>query len=248
MTRARIEIRKLEKSFGPKRVLRGLDLDVLESESLVVIGASGTGKSVLIKTIVGLLAPDSGSIRLDGVEIAGISGSARNRVNQKIGMLFQGAALFDSLTLWENVAFRLIPVHGRSEARKLAVELLAEVGLGADAANRYPAQISAGAQKRVGLARAIASRPEILFFDEPTTGIDPLMGDIVDRLIVKCVQELGATALTITHDMESARRIGDRIVMLHEGAAIWAGGVDEVGNSGNAVVDGFFRGRTVERS
>lgn len=243
MTKARIEIRGLEKSFGPKRVLRGLDLDLLDGESLVVIGASGTGKSVLIKTVVGLLAPDSGSIRLDGVEIAGASGAARDRVNRKIGMLFQGAALFDSLTLWENVAFRLAPLHGRSEARRLAVRLLAEVGLGADAADRYPAQISAGAQKRVGLARAIASRPEILFFDEPTTGIDPLMGDIVDRLIVKCVRELGAAALTITHDMESARRIGDRIVMLHEGAAIWTGGVDEAGNSGNAVVDGFVRGR-----
>ena len=248
MTRARIEIRQLRKAFGSKRVLRGLDLDLLDSESLVVIGASGTGKSVLIKTIVGLLAPDSGSIRLDGTEIASVSGTARDRVNRKIGMLFQGAALFDSLTLWENVAFRLTPVHGRSDARRMAVELLAEVGLGADAADRYPAQISAGAQKRVGLARAIASRPEILFFDEPTTGIDPLMGDIVDRLIVKCVRELGATALTITHDMESARRIGDRIVMLHEGAAIWAGGVDEVGSSGNAVVDGFVRGRAAERS
>lgn len=248
MTRTRIEIRELEKSFGPKRVLRGLDLDLLDRESLVVIGASGTGKSVLIKTIVGLLAPDSGSIRLDGVEIAGVSGAARDRVNRKIGMLFQGAALFDSLTLWENVAFRLTPVHGRSEARRMAVELLAEVGLGADAASRYPAQISAGAQKRVGLARAIASRPEILFFDEPTTGIDPLMGDVVDRLIVKCVRDLGATALTITHDMESARRIGDRIVMLHEGAAIWTGGVGEVGNSGNAVVDGFVSGHATERS
>ena len=247
MTKTRIEIRGLEKSFGPKRVLRGLDLDLLDGESLVVIGASGTGKSVLIKTVVGLLAPDSGSIRLDGVEIAGVSGAARDRVNRKIGMLFQGAALFDSLTLWENVAFRLVPLHGRSEARRLAVELLAEVGLGADAADRYPAQISAGAQKRVGLARAIASRPEILFFDEPTTGIDPLMGDIVDRLIVKCVRDLGAAALTITHDMESARRVGDRIAMLHEGAAIWTGGVDEVENSGNAVVDGFVRGRAPER-
>lgn len=247
MTNARIEVRGLEKSFGPKRVLRGLDLDLLDGESLVVIGASGTGKSVLIKTLVGLLHPDSGSIRLDGAEIAGVSGAARDRVNRKIGMLFQGAALFDSLTLWENVAFRLVPLRGRSEARKLAVELLAEVGLGADAADRYPAQISAGAQKRVGLARAIASRPEILFFDEPTTGIDPLMGDIVDRLIVKCVRELGAAALTITHDMESARRIGDRIAMLHEGTAIWTGGVDEVGNSGNAIVDGFVRGRAPER-
>lgn len=247
MTKARIEIRGLEKSFGPKRVLRGLDLDLLDGESLVVIGASGTGKSVLIKTVVGLLAPDSGSIRLDGVEIARVSGAARDRVNRKIGMLFQGAALFDSLTLWENVAFRLVPFHGRSEARRLAVDLLAEVGLGADAADRYPAQISAGAQKRVGLARAIASRPEILFFDEPTTGIDPLMGDIVDRLIVKCVRELGAAALTITHDMESARRIGDRIVMLHEGAAIWTGSVDEAGNSGNAIVDGFVLGRPPER-
>lgn len=242
---AKIEIRGLEKSFGPKHVLRRLDLDVAEGESLVVIGGSGSGKSVLLKCIVGILTPEAGSIRIDGEEVVGVTGNDRDRINRKLGMLFQGAALFDSLPLWENVAFGLLARHevDRTAARAVALERLAQVGLPAESADRFPAELSAGAQKRVGLARAIATRPEIVFFDEPTTGIDPIMGDVIDRLIVECVRELGATALTITHDMESARRIGDRIAMIHEGRIVWAGNVDRIDDSGDAVVDQFIRGR-----
>lgn len=240
----KIAIRGLEKSFGTKSVLRGLDLDVRESESLVVIGTSGSGKSVLIKNVVGILAPDAGSILYDGTETVGLGGAGRDRINRGVGMLFQGAALFDSLTLWQNVAFGPLATRSvrRSEARDAAIALLREVGVGPELADRRPADVSAGTQKRVGLARAVATRPETLFFDEPTTGIDPIMGAVIDRLIVRCVRELGATALTITHDMDSARRIGDRIAMIHDGRVIWTGGVDEIGRSGNATVDGFVRG------
>lgn len=241
----KIALRGLTKSFGEKHVLRDLDLDLFEGESVAVIGASGTGKSVLLKNIVGILTPDSGSIKIDGEEVAGLTGNARDRVNRKLGMLFQGAALFDSLPLWENVGFGLMSAHGvsRADARVAAIERLRQVGLDADSADRFPADISAGAQKRVGLARAIATEPEILFFDEPTTGIDPIMGDVIDNLIVKCVKELGATALTITHDMESARRIADRVAMIHDGKIAWIGDVDKIDASGNEIVDQFIHGR-----
>ena len=241
----KIAIRGLTKSFGKKHVLRDLDLDILEGESIAVIGASGTGKSVLLKNIVGIMTPDSGSIKIDGEEVAGLTGNARDRVNRKFGMLFQGAALFDSLPLWENVGFGLMSAHGvsRADARVAAIKRLRQVGLDEDSADRFPADISAGAQKRVGLARAIATEPEILFFDEPTTGIDPIMGDVIDNLIVKSVKELGATALTITHDMDSARRIADRIAMIHDGRIVWAGDVAKLDDSGNDIVDQFIHGR-----
>jgi phospholipid/cholesterol/gamma-HCH transport system ATP-binding protein len=241
----KIAIRGLTKSFGPKHVLKGLDLDIYEGESLAVIGGSGSGKSVLLKNIVGILTPDSGSIKIDGEEVVGVTGAARDRINRKLGMLFQGAALFDSLPLWENVAFGLMSAHGveKPRAREMAIERLAQVGLDADSADRFPADISVGAQKRVGLARAIATNPEILFFDEPTTGIDPLMGEVIDSLIVKCVREIGATALTITHDMESARRIADRVAMIYDGQIIWVGDVKSINSSGNAYVDQFIHGR-----
>jgi phospholipid/cholesterol/gamma-HCH transport system ATP-binding protein len=241
----KIVIRGLTKSFGAKHVLRELDLDIFKGESLVVIGASGTGKSVLLKNIVGIMTPDAGSIKIDGEEVVGVTGNARDRINRKLGMLFQGSALFDSLPLWENVAFGLMSAHGvdKSTARDVAIERLRQVGLNSDSADRFPAEISAGAQKRVGLARAIAAEPEILFFDEPTTGIDPIMGDVIDGLIVKCVRDLGATALTITHDMESARRIGDRVAMIHDGKIVWAGDVENIDSSGNNFIDQFIHGR-----
>jgi phospholipid/cholesterol/gamma-HCH transport system ATP-binding protein len=241
----KIAIRGLTKSFGAKHVLKGLDLDIYEGESLAVIGGSGSGKSVLLKNIVGILTPDSGSIKIDGEEVVGVTGAARDRINRKLGMLFQGSALFDSLPLWENVAFGLMSAHGvaKPEAREIAIERLAQVGLDSDTVDRFPADISAGAQKRVGLARAIATTPEILFFDEPTTGIDPLMGEVIDGLIVKCVRELGATALTITHDMESARRIADRVAMIYDGQIVWVGDVATIMNSGNDIVDQFIHGR-----
>lgn len=241
----KISVRGLHKSFGPKKVLTGLDLDVGTGESLVVIGGSGTGKSVLIKCIIGLLTPDSGSIKIDGEETVGISRRARQKILKKFGMLFQGAALFDSLPVWQNVAFGLIQGRGmeREAAKKIALETLASVGLGPEVGDLSPAELSGGMQKRVSLARAIAARPEIIFFDEPTTGLDPIMGDVINGLIVDCVHNLGATALSITHDMASTRKIADRVAMIHEGKIIWNGPVAQLENSGNAFVDQFIHGR-----
>lgn len=242
---AKIVIRELEKSFGSNQVLKSLNLEVLEGESLVIIGASGTGKSVLIKNIVGILTPDSGSITIDGEESVNVSGTVREKINRKLGMLFQGAALFDSLPLWENVTFglRSLKILGREEARVKAIDRLKQVGLSEADADRYPSDISVGAQKRVGLARAIATSPEILLFDEPTTGIDPIMGEIIDGLIVSSVHDLGATALTITHDMDSARRIGDRIAMLYQGKIVWIGKTEEIDQSQNEYIKQFIYGR-----
>jgi phospholipid/cholesterol/gamma-HCH transport system ATP-binding protein len=241
----KISVRGLHKSFGPKHVLRGVDLDVGVGESVVVIGGSGTGKSVLLKNILGLLYPESGSIRIDGVEVVGMKRAEREEINRKFGMLFQSAALFDSLPVWENVAFGLIEGKGmdRRAARDVAIAKLADVGLGADVGDLSPAELSGGMRKRVGLARAIATEPEILFFDEPTTGLDPIMGDVINDLIVHCVRQLGATALSITHDMASARKIADRIAMIYQGRIIWDGPVATVDHSGNDYVDQFIHGR-----
>jgi phospholipid/cholesterol/gamma-HCH transport system ATP-binding protein len=241
----RIAISGLKKSFGPKVVLDGVDLEVAVGESVVVIGGSGTGKSVLLKCILGLIEPDAGSIRIDGEEAIGASSTLRAAINQKFGMLFQGAALFDSLTVWENVAFGLMRAKGmaRREARAQALVNLAQVGLAPEVADLSPAELSGGMKKRVGLARAIATRPAIVFFDEPTTGLDPIMADVIDRLIVQCVRELGATALSITHDMGSARKIAHRLAMLHCGRIIWNGPVGEIDRSGSPFVDQFINGR-----
>ncbi|MGE5268334.1 MAG: ABC transporter ATP-binding protein [Thiohalocapsa sp.] len=237
----------VEKSFGRKRVLRGIDISCGAGESLVVIGGSGTGKSVLIKCILGLMRPEAGSIRIDGVETVGMARSAREELMHKFGMLFQGSALFDSLSVWENVAFGLVQGRGmaRRAAREIALQKLAAVGLGADVGELRPAELSGGMQKRVALARAIAAEPEILFFDEPTTGLDPIMADVINRLIVDCVRGLGATAISITHDMVSARKIADRIAMLHEGRIIWQGPATEIERSGNPYVDQCVHGRAV---
>jgi phospholipid/cholesterol/gamma-HCH transport system ATP-binding protein len=245
MTAPKIQIRDLYKSFGEKKVLQGLTLDVGTGESVVVIGGSGTGKSVLIKCVLGIVTPDSGSIKVDGEEVTGLSGADRERVLRKFGMLFQGSALFDSLRVWENVAFGLIEGRGlgRGEAKAIALKKLAAVGLGPDVGEIWPVELSGGMQKRVALARAIATEPEIIFFDEPTTGLDPIMGDVINELIKKCVRELGATALSITHDLASARRIGHRIAMLHEGRIIWTGPVQDIERSGNPYVDQFIHGR-----
>ncbi|MDE1146109.1 MAG: ATP-binding cassette domain-containing protein [Azospirillaceae bacterium] len=241
----KIELIGVKKAFGSKKVLDGLDLTVAKGESVVIIGGSGTGKSVMLKSILGLLRPDAGTIKVDGEETTHIGGRARERVMSKFGMLFQGAALFDSLPVWQNVAFGLIQGQGmkRAQAREIAIEKLAAVGLGPDVANLSPAELSGGMQKRVGLARAIATTPEIIFFDEPTTGLDPIMADVINDLIVKCVRDLGATALTITHDMASARKISDRIGMLYEGRLIWQGPTDTIDTSGNPYVDQFIHGR-----
>jgi phospholipid/cholesterol/gamma-HCH transport system ATP-binding protein len=241
----KILVRRLVKSFGANYVLDGLDLDCAERESLVVIGGSGTGKSVLLKCILGLLRPDAGSIHIDGEETVGLGRAAHERLMLKFGMLFQGGALFDSLRVWENVAFGLIQARGmeRQAARQIALAKLAAVGLGEEVAGLYPAALSGGMQKRVALARAIAAEPQILFFDEPTTGLDPIMAGIIDALIGKCVRDLGATAISITHDLASARRIADRIAMLHQGRIVWHGPPAELDHSGNPVVDQFVNGR-----
>jgi phospholipid/cholesterol/gamma-HCH transport system ATP-binding protein len=241
----KIQIRGLIKSFGRKHVLRGLDLDVAAGESVVIIGGSGTGKSVLLKCVLGLIEPDGGSIKVDGQEVVGLRGRARETVNRKFNMLFQGAALFDSLPVWENVAFGLISAQqmDRKSAREQAIRNLAQVGLGPEVATLYPAELSGGMKKRVSLARTVATRPEIIFFDEPTTGLDPIMGAVIDQLIVSCVRDLGATALSITHDMASARRIAHRIAMLHDGKIIWTGPIATIDASANPYVDQFIHGR-----
>ena len=241
----KIRIRGLAKAFGPKRVLDGVDLDVPVGTSMVVIGGSGSGKSVLLKCILGLIEPDSGTIEINGVDVLTLEPTAREAVNAKIGMLFQAAALFDSLPVWENVAFGLLARRtiSRTEARHRAEAVLAQVGLGPEVADLSPAELSGGMQKRVGLARAIASEPEILFFDEPTTGLDPIMGAVIDGLIVDCVKRLGSTAIAITHDMASATRIGDQAAMLFGGKIVWQGAASDLLTSTNAMVDQFTHGR-----
>jgi len=241
----KIAVRGLKKAFGPKVVLDGLDLDIGVGESVVVIGGSGTGKSVLVKCILGLLEPDSGSIKIDGKEVTGLPRGERERLMQKFGMLFQGAALFDSLRVWQNVAFGLIQGRGMgaAEAKDTALKTLGAVGLGPEVGDLWPAELSGGMQKRVGLARAIAAKPEIIIFDEPTTGLDPIMGDVINDLIVKCVRDLGATAVSITHDMASAHKIADRIAMIYKGEIIWQGPAKTIDRSGNPFVDQFIHGR-----
>lgn len=241
----KIAMRDVKKSFGDKKVLDGINLTVNSGESLVIIGGSGTGKSVTLKCILGIIQPDSGSIQIDGQETIGLPSTERDLMMRKFGMLFQGAALFDSLRVWQNVAFGLI--HGRKmdpeEARAIAIKKLAQVGLGANVGDLFPAELSGGMQKRVGLARAIATNPEIIFFDEPTTGLDPIMADVINDLIVDCVKDLGATAMSITHDMASARKIADHVAMIHEGRIIWHGKVDDLDHSGNPYVEQFIHGR-----
>jgi len=238
----RIAIRGLVKRFGPKLVLAGVDLEVAVGESLVVMGGSGTGKSVLLKCILGLLRPDAGSIQVDGVETVGLAGDALARHRARFGMLFQGGALFDSLPVWRNIVFALAP-EGRRDLKPLAVDTLARVGLGPEVADLKPGSLSGGMLKRVALARAIAARPDILFFDEPTAGLDPVRAGVIDRLIAEQVAHMGATAITITHDLASARAIAHRIAMLDEGRIVWAGSAAQLEHSGVAAVDRFVHGR-----
>ncbi len=241
----KIRLRGVTKSFGSKLVLDGIDLDVRPQTSLVVIGGSGSGKSVLIKCILGLIEPDAGSIEIDGRDILKLDRAEREATRARIGMLFQNGALFDSLPVWENVAFGLL-ASGKARgaaAKTRAVEVLAQVGLADTVGELSPAELSGGMQKRVALARAIAATPEMLFFDEPTTGLDPIMGAVIDGLIVDCVKRLGSTAIAITHDMASAKRIGDDAAMIHKGRIVWAGRAAELMDSGNAMVDQFTHGR-----
>lgn len=245
MNNEKLVVKDVYKAFGSNQVLNGANLEIERGKSLVVIGGSGTGKSVLLKCVLGLLHPDSGSILVDGEETVGLGPKDRGEVMKKFGMLFQGAALFDSLKVWENVAFGLIQGRGmdRKSARDIAMEKITSVGLKPEVGDLYPAEISGGMQKRVGLARAVATSPEIIFFDEPTTGLDPIMADVINDLIVDQVKQLGATALSITHDMASARKIADHVAMIHEGQIIWHGAVGDLDNSDNEYVDQFIHGR-----
>jgi len=240
-----ITLTAVHKAFGTNRVLQGVNLTVTRGESLVVIGGSGTGKSVLIKCILGLERADSGSITVDGQDV---TDAPRDAFLARFGMLFQGAALFDSLPVWQNVAFRLLRgslARPRAEARAIAVEKLRRVGLSPDVADRLPAELSGGMQKRVGLARAIAADPEIIFFDEPTTGLDPIMAGVINDLIREIVTEMGATAVTITHDMSSVRAVADQVAMLHDGVIRWQGPASEIDMSADPYVHQFIHGLSV---
>jgi phospholipid/cholesterol/gamma-HCH transport system ATP-binding protein len=240
----KIQVRGLKKAFGSNIVLNGIDLDVFPGESVVIIGGSGTGKSVLIKCILGLIHPDAGEIYVDGQDITKMSYGQQQKALEKVGMLFQGSALFDSMTVWENVAFGLTHGSGMSllKAKPIALEKLKAVNLDESVAEIYPAELSGGMQKRVALARAIAGNPEVIFFDEPTTGLDPIVSGTINQLIIKCVRDLGASAITITHDINSLRKIADRVVLLFQGKLIWQGTVDEMDTTDNPYVYQFIHG------
>ena len=238
-----IRLDNVHKAFGTNAVLRGVDLDIPRGESMVIIGGSGTGKSVMLKSVLGLIAPDSGTISVDGQDVTKVD---RDAFLARFGMLFQGGALFDSLPVWQNVAFRLMrgPLkRPKAEARDIAIEKLRRVGLSADVADKLPGELSGGMQKRVGLARAIAAEPEIIFFDEPTTGLDPIMSGVINDLIREIVVEMGATAMTITHDMSSVRAIADKVAMLHEGVIQWTGPIKDMDATDNPYVEQFVNGR-----
>jgi phospholipid/cholesterol/gamma-HCH transport system ATP-binding protein len=241
----KIKIENLYKSFDTKQVLKGINLEIYDKESLVILGGSGSGKSVLIKSITGLLEPDEGEIFIDGISTTKISVSKKDKMLDKFGYLFQGGALFDSLTVWENVAFRLINAENiyKEDAKAIAIEKLKVVGLDKSVAVLYPAELSGGMQKRVSLARAICADPEIIFFDEPTTGLDPIMSDVINDLIIKSSKSVGATTITITHDIASARKIADKIALLYQGKIIWQGSVEEMNTTNNPYIVQFIQGR-----
>ncbi|WP_166415478.1 ABC transporter ATP-binding protein [Cochlodiniinecator piscidefendens] len=238
-----IELFDVHKAFGPNKVLQGVNLTIPKGESMVIIGGSGTGKSVCLKSVLGLVTPDKGLITVDGQDA---QRAERDAFLARFGMLFQGGALFDSLSIWENVAFRLLRgslKRPKSEAREIAIEKLRRVGLKPEVADLFPSELSGGMQKRVGLARAIAAEPEIIFFDEPTTGLDPIMSGVINELIREIVVEMGATAMTITHDMSSVRAIADQVAMLHDGVIQWTGPVGDMDASGDPYLDQFIHGR-----
>ena len=239
-----IKIIDLKKSFNSKKVLDGTNLEIEKGKITVIIGRSGEGKSVLIKHIIGLLKPDSGQILLDGQDITKMTERELNEVRRRFGMLFQGAALFDSLTVGENVAFPLREHAGMPEAdlKKVIKEKLRLVGL-KDVENMMPADLSGGMKKRVGLARAIAMDPEIVLFDEPTTGLDPVMSDNVATLILDTQRNLKTTYIVITHDISLTYKIADKVAMLHEGKIVEQGDVEYVKSSANPILRQFLEGR-----
>ena len=240
----KIEMQNVAKAFGDNQVLRDVSLSVAAEESLAIIGTSGCGKSVTLKCLLGLLRADSGSIRVDGQELIHATRADLESVRRRFGMTFQFGALFDSLPIWENVTFRLRQCQhlSKTESRDIAAETITQLGLAAHVIDQYPAELSGGMQKRVALARAIADKPEVLLFDEPTSGLDPITGGVIDRLIIDSVRRLGATAITISHDMASVRRIADKVAMVHNGTIIWCGPASEMDDTGIAEVDQFVHG------
>ena len=240
----KIEMQNVAKAFGDNQVLRDVSLSVAAEESLAIIGTSGCGKSVTLKCLLGLLRADSGSIRVDGQELIHATRADLESVRRRFGMTFQFGALFDSLPIWENVTFRLRQCQhlSKTESRDIAAETITQLGLAAHVIDQYPAELSGGMQKRVALARAIADKPEVLLFDEPTSGLDPITGGVIDRLIIDSVRRLGATAITISHDMASVRRIADKVAMVHNGTIIWCGSASEMDDTGIAEVDQFVHG------
>ena len=244
MSTPKIELAGVTKSFDGKQVLRGVDISVDAEESLCIIGTSGCGKSVSLKCLLGLIVADGGSIKIDGQEILGANRKKLEAVRRRFGMTFQFGALFDSLPIWQNVTFRLVQSQklSRDEARQIAKDTITQLGLAPDVIDQYPAELSGGMQKRVALARAIADKPEILLFDEPTSGLDPITGGVIDSLIIDAVKRLGATAITISHDMASVRRIADKVAMIHNGVIIWCGPVDKMDDSGVPEVHQFVHG------
>ena len=245
MTSLKIKVENLHKSFDKKKVLDGVNLEVQDKESLVILGGSGSGKSVLIKSIISLLSIDSGKIFIDGKDITNLNNKEMTKIMDKFGFLFQGGALFDSLKIWENVAFRLINAENihKEDAKAIAIDKLRVVGLNENIADLYPSELSGGMQKRVSLARAICADPEIIFFDEPTTGLDPIMSDVINDLIIKSSKSVGATTITITHDINSARKIADKVALLYNGKIIWQGTVKEMDSADNPYVIQFINGK-----
>ncbi len=245
MTAPKLQLVGIKKRLRGRQVLDGVDIDVAPGKSLVIIGGSGVGKSVTLKCALGIMKPDAGQVLVDGADVTRMPGEIRARVMRKFGMLFQGGALFDSLTVWENIAFRLLYADkiGRKQARESAIEAMRKVRLTPDFADVRPIELSGGMQKRAGLARAIIAKPDILFFDEPTTGLDPITADAINDLIIDMVKDLGCAAVSITHDMASARKIADEIAMLYGGKIVWRGAASSIDASGNAMVDQFVAGR-----
>ena len=238
-----IKVRNLTKKFNEKIILKNINFDLYEGESLAIIGASGSGKSVLLKNIIGLLKPEIGSIKINNVETINLSRSKRENLLLELGITFQHGALFDSLTIWENVIFKIqrIKKLTKIDGQKYALDIIKNLGLGPDILNLYPSEISGGMQKRIAIARAISSDPSILLFDEPTSGLDPVTGSVIDELIVKSVKRLGASAITITHDMASVSRIADKVILIDDQTVSWTGKPNEMLKSNNAKVQQFIK-------
>lgn len=239
----KIKLENVCKTFGKKVVLNNISLEIEEKKSLVILGRSGTGKSVLIKNICSLMKPDSGHIFIDGFDVTKIKNNEeQEKLMNKFGFLFQNGALFDSLNIWKNVAFRLLNNNKMSEteAKKIAIEKLEIVGMDEKVAELFPCELSGGMQKRVALARAIATNPEIIFFDEPTTGLDPIMSEIINQLIIKTSKIVGATTITITHDIHSAQTIADDVILLDNGTIEWSGNVKDMTTSNNELLQKFL--------